>query len=101
MTKQKIRVEKNGPVTTIIIDRPEVKNALDDDALAQLTEAFRTFEADGDARVAVLWGDGGSFCSGGDLKEIAKNPKYEPWAGSGCNLLVAPLTKPVIAAVAG
>lgn len=101
MTKQKIRVEKNGPVTTIIIDRPEVKNALDDDALHQLTAAFREFESDGNAKVAVLWGDGGSFCSGGDLKEIAKNPKYEPWAGSDGNLLAAPLAKPVIAAVAG
>lgn len=97
----KIYVDRNGPVTTVIINRPEVRNALDDDALRQLTAAFREFEADDSAKVAVLWGQGGSFCSGGDLKEIAKNPNYEPWAGSDGGLLAAPLSKPVIAAVSG
>jgi enoyl-CoA hydratase len=98
---QKIQVEKNGAVTTVIIDRPEVRNALDGDALHQLTTAMREFEADDGAKVAVLWGRGGAFCSGGDLKEIAKNPNYEPWAGARGNLLASPLSKPVIAAVSG
>lgn len=101
MAPPKISVEKNGPVTTIIINRPEVRNALDDDSLNQITAAFREFDADDEAKVAVLWGAGGTFCSGGDLKEIARNPEYLPWAGSADGLLCAPLSKPVIAAVAG
>jgi enoyl-CoA hydratase len=97
----KILIEKSGPVTTIIINRPEVKNALDIEATQQLAAAFRDFDADPDARVAVLWGAGGAFCSGADLKELAIGVRYEPWAGSEYGPLRAPLSKPVIAAVAG
>jgi len=97
----KILVEKAGPVTTIIINRPEVRNALDLEATRLLGEAFEAFEQDPDAKVAVLWGAGGAFCAGADLKELASGAVYEPWAGSAQGPLRRPLSKPVIAAVAG
>ena len=101
MTTRKILVEKSSPVTTVIINRPEVRNALDIEAMELLTSAFRDFEADAKAQVAVLWGAGGAFCSGADLKELAGGRRYQPWAGSSEGLLGKPLSKPVIAAVAG
>src|SRR5256885_14370940 len=63
-----VRVERAGPVTTIVLDRPEARNAVDRETAAQLADAFRGFEADAGARVAVLWGAGGTFCAGADLK---------------------------------
>lgn len=98
-----VEIESNGPVTTVILRRPEVRNAVDRVTADALAEAFREFDSDDSARVAVLWGDGGNFCSGADLKAI----------GSGNGNRVAPdgdgpmgptrmlLSKPVIAAVAG
>jgi enoyl-CoA hydratase len=97
-----LRIEKNGPVTTVILDRPAVKNAVDRATAEALAGAFAAFDLDPRARVGVLCGDG-IFCAGADLKAIA--------AGEGN--LVAPdgpgpmgptrmlLEKPVIAAIAG
>jgi len=99
---EKIRVERNGAVTTIVIDRPDARNALDLEATHLLAAAFRAFEADADAAVAVLTGDGGTFCAGADLKEMSSaGAVYEPWAGSANGPLHRPLSKPVIAAVEG
>lgn len=53
-----VRSEKNGPVTTVILDRPEVRNAVDRDTAHALSAAFDAFEADEAACVAVLWGRG-------------------------------------------
>ncbi|HET6611563.1 MAG TPA: enoyl-CoA hydratase-related protein, partial [Kofleriaceae bacterium] len=61
-------VEKSGSVTTVILSRPEAKNAVDGPTAALLADAFRAFEADDSSRVAVLWGEGGTFCAGADLK---------------------------------
>ena len=100
MNKSKIIVERHEGVTTIIINRPEVRNALDREATAALGAALREFEADERALVAVLHGTGGAFCAGADLKELASGSKYEAWAGDD-GPLSRPLSKPVIAAVAG
>lgn len=97
----KIRVATDGPVTTITIDRPQVRNALDREATIALRDALRRFDEDADARVAVLTGSGGAFCSGADLKELATGVQYDPWAGSDDGPLHEPLSKPVIAAVSG
>ena len=70
MSTPKIVVEAQGPVTTIIINRPQARNALDNEAAHGLAEALRAFEADAAARVAVLTGAGGAFCAGADLKEL-------------------------------
>ncbi|TMA21462.1 MAG: crotonase/enoyl-CoA hydratase family protein [Deltaproteobacteria bacterium] len=100
-----VRVEKNGPVTTVVIDRPKVRNAVDRPTAEALSAAFRTFDADPDASVAVLCGEGEAFCAGADLKAIA--------AGGSERNRIAPdgdgpmgpsrllLDKPVIAAIEG
>ncbi|WP_198970909.1 crotonase/enoyl-CoA hydratase family protein [Xylophilus sp. ASV27] len=95
-----VLVEKAGPVTTIVINRPEVRNALDLETTAALGTALRAFERDEAARVAVLCGSGGAFCAGADLKELASGAVYEAWAGEH-GPFSRPLAKPVIAAVAG
>jgi len=97
----KILVEKNGPVTTIVINRPHARNALDREASLELAAAIRAFEADPDAKVAVLTGAQGTFCAGADLKELASGVDYVPWAGSPEGALHRVPAKPVIAAVAG
>jgi enoyl-CoA hydratase len=77
-----------------------VRNALDREATAALGAALRAFEGDDDARIAVLYGAGGAFCAGADLKELAGGVAYDAWAGTD-GPLSRPARKPVIAAVAG
>ena len=98
-----IRTEKSGPVTTIILSRAEVRNAVDRAHAEALADAFRAFEADDGARVAVLWGEGADFCAGADLKAVAAGaPNRVEVDGDGpmgpSRML---LSKPVIAAIAG
>jgi enoyl-CoA hydratase len=66
-----VRSEKSGPVTTVILDRPEVRNAVDRATALALVEAFLAFERDREAAVAVFWGAQGAFCAGADLKQVA------------------------------
>ena len=98
-----VRVERDGPVTIVTIDRPEVRNAVDGPTAAALADAFRAFAADDDAAVAVLTGAGGTFCAGADLKAVAEgrgNRAAEDGDGPmGPTRLF--LSKPVIAAVEG
>ena len=98
-----VRVEKQGPVTTVILDRPEVRNAVDRTHAEALAEAFRGFEADDGAHVAVLFGDGGNFCAGADLKALAAGApnRVEPTGDGPMGPTRFLLRKPVIAAVAG
>src|SRR5438094_10522545 len=79
-----VRVERDGQVTTVILDRPDVRNAVDGPTAAALAGAFRAFDADDGAHVAVLWGAGGPFCSGADLKAVGgpDGNRAEP-AGDG------------------
>src|SRR5215831_19664809 len=101
MQEPKIMMQTAGPVTTIVINRPEVRNALDNEAAHALAAALKAFESDAEARVAVLTGAGGAFCAGADLKELGAGTDYFPWAGSDEGPLRAPLNKPVVAAVEG
>lgn len=98
-----MRIERSGPVTTVILSRPEVKNAVDRPTAEALAAAFRSFEADEAAKVAVLWGEGGTFCAGADLKAIASgraNRVEEDGDGPmGPSRML--LDKPVIAAISG
>ncbi len=110
-----VRVEKQGPVTTVVLSRPEVRNAVDGATARALAEAFREFDADPDAAVAVLWGEGGTFCAGADLKALGTgraNRVDAPSVGASSHDLshaaegpMGPtrmrLSKPVIAAVSG
>src|SRR5258707_1569648 len=63
-----VRIEKDGPVWTVIHDRPEARNAMDPESADALTAAFLEFESDKDAAVAVFYGAGGAFFAGWDLK---------------------------------
>mgnify|MGYP006430616643 FL=1 len=106
-----IRIEKNGPVTTVILDRPEKRNAVDVATAEALHSAFWDFENDPSASVAVLWGRGPSFCAGADLAAVANDSASYNHLGDPANSgpeALAPmgptrlqLTKPVIAAIAG
>ena len=98
-----VKVVRDGPVTTVILDRPHARNAVDGPTAKALFEAFEEFDRDESAAVAVLWGDHGTFCAGADLKAIG-TPDSNPTDRSG----PAPmgpsrmvLSKPVIAAVSG
>jgi enoyl-CoA hydratase len=108
-----VRLEKSGPVTTVIVDRPEARNAVDPAAAAALHAAFLEFDRDPEADVAVLWGAGGAFCAGADLKHLATT-SGESWldrlgvpaaAGEVPPGPLGPtrleLSKPVIAAISG
>ena len=108
-----VNVVRTGPVTTVIIDRPHVRNAVNGPTAVALFEAFEEFERDDSASVAVLWGDHGTFCAGADLKAIGtpeSNPTHRVGPGPDVAGPAAPapmgpsrmvLTKPVIAAVSG
>lgn len=96
-----VRTEKNGPVWTVVLDRPDVRNAVDGPTALALHDAFATFDADESARVAVLWGAGGTFCAGADLHRMS-NPLHEDIASIGpMGPSRLQLGKPVIAAVSG
>jgi enoyl-CoA hydratase len=98
-----VRVERAGSVTTVVVSRPEVRNAVDRPTADALVAAFQAFDADESALVAVLWGEGGTFCAGADLKAIADgrgNRVADDGDGPmGPSRMV--LSKPVIAAVEG
>ncbi|MBS0242394.1 MAG: crotonase/enoyl-CoA hydratase family protein [Proteobacteria bacterium] len=100
----KVIVERSGPVTTVIINRPEARNAVDNETAESLANAFRAFEADQEQKVAVLTGAGGYFCAGADLKSVASGERLTRYKLDGEGPMGPSrlaLTKPVIAAVAG
>jgi len=92
-------IEQRGQVTLLTINRPQARNALDDDTARSLGAALSAFEADDGQKVAVLTGANGAFCAGADLK--AMSPGYVAWAGDPEGPCAQGLTKPVIAAVSG
>src|SRR5215510_3824384 len=98
-----VRVERDGPVTTVIMDRPGVRNAVDGPTAAALAGAFREFDADPDAAVAVLFGAGGTFSAGADLQAVGtpRGNKLAPDCDGPMGPTRLRLSKPVIAAVAG
>jgi enoyl-CoA hydratase len=103
MTEQAVRVTRSGPVTTVFLHRPARRNAVDGPAAAALAAAFRAFDADPDAAVAVLYGEGGVFCSGADLTAIGteRGNRVAPDGDGPMGVSRLRLSKPVIAAVSG
>ncbi len=97
------RVERDGAVMTITIDRPEVLNALNPEAHAALAAAFDSYTADDDLRVAILTASGErAFCVGSDLKARSQsNADNHPATGFGGLTRRFDLFKPVICAVNG
>ena len=103
MTEQAVRVERSGPVTTVYLHRPARRNAVDGPTAAALAAAFRAFDADQDAAVAVLHGEGGVFCAGADLTAIGTEHgnRVAPEGDGPMGVTRLRLSKPVIAAVSG
>ena len=99
MGDQAVRVEVKGPVTTVVIDRPEARNAVDRATAEQLAAAFAAFDADDRQSVAVLRGEGGTFCAGADLK--AMDNRIDPDGDGPMGPTRMRLGKPVIAAIEG
>jgi len=99
----KVQVERQEPVFTVVLNRPEVRNAVDRETAELLYEAFLEFDGDDRMRAAVLYGEGGYFCAGADLKAIAagKPNRLEPEGSAPMGPTRLLLSKPVIAAVAG
>lgn len=98
-----VRVERSGPVTTVILSRPEKRNAVDGPTAAALADAFRAFDEDDTAAVAVLYGDGGTFCAGADLTAIGTDlqNRVAPDGDGPMGPTRLRLSKPVIAAISG
>jgi len=103
MTDEAVRVEQSGPVTTVILHRPERRNAVDGPTADALAAAFRAFDADPGAAAAVLYGEGGVFCSGADLTAFGteRGNRVRPDGDAPMGVSRLRLSKPVIAAVSG
>jgi enoyl-CoA hydratase len=101
--EEPVIVEHDGPVTTVVLHRPHARNAVDGPTARALADAFRAFDADESRSVAVLYGAGGTFCAGADLKAIGTetgNQVTEDGDGPMGPTRLR-LGKPVIAAVEG
>lgn len=98
-----VRVETMGAVATVILERPEARNAVDGPTARALADAFRAFEGDDALKVAVLWGAGGTFCAGADLKSFGteRGLRVEADGDGPMGPSRIPFAKPVIAAVEG
>lgn len=98
-----VRTEKEGAVWTVVVDRPDRRNAVDRATADALAAAFRAFDADEEACVAVLYGDGGNFCAGADLRAVAGGDmnRVAPDGDGPMGPTRLDLDKPVIAAIEG
>lgn len=98
-----VRVVRDGPVTTVLLSRPDRRNAVDGATAVALAQAFRGFDADDSAAVAVLHGEGGVFCSGADLTAVGteRGNRLDPEDDGPMGPSRLELSKPVIAAVEG
>jgi enoyl-CoA hydratase len=100
-----VQVERSGAITVVTLDRPDARNAVDRPTAEALADAFRAFDADPVASVAVLTGAGGTFCAGADLKALATDPARVNRVAEDGDGPMGPtrlvLSKPVIAAIAG
>jgi enoyl-CoA hydratase len=105
-----VQVERQGSVATVVLERPRARNAVDPATAEALAAAFLAIERDDSLRVSVLWGAGGTFCAGADLKAVAAGwdpsrlaeptgEAQDPHGPMGPTRLS--LQKPVIAAIAG
>lgn len=104
MSDSEVRVTRQGPVTIVSINRREARNAVDRVTAQQLADAFRAFDADPDAAVAVLHGEHGTFCAGADLKALnddARRNRLDPEGDGPMGPSRMLLSKPVVAAIGG
>ena len=98
-----VRIDKDEPIWTVILDRPDRRNAVDREHAEKLAGAFRDFEADEEAKAGVLWGTEGTFCAGADLKAVAEGEpnRVEPDGDGPMGPSRMTLDKPVVGAISG
>ena len=103
MTEPLVKIERIGSTFVVSINRPEKRNAVNRDTAEALAQAFRDFEADDTAKVAVLAGEGGTFCAGADLSALGTEStnRFDPGGDGPMGPSRMQLAKPVIAAVNG
>ena len=103
MSGPAVRVLRHGPVTTVLLSRPERRNAVDGPTAAALADAFRAFDGDDGAAIAVLHGEGGTFCAGADLTAVGTETgnRVSDTGDGPMGPTRMRLSKPVIAAIAG
>jgi enoyl-CoA hydratase len=98
-----VRYEIDADIVVVTIDRPEVRNAVDQPTAEALAEAFSRFDGDDSLSVAVLTGAEGTFCAGADLKAVSEGRGNRVRVSGdgplGCTRML--LSKPTIAAVEG
>ena len=97
-------IDRDGPVTTVTINRPQARNAVNSETALELRAAFKAFDADDEQSIAILTGVEGAFCAGYDLKSVAQGGARVIWKPTdegpmGPTRML--LSKPVIAAVEG
>ena len=73
-------VQREGHVVTVIMNRPEARNAFGSEMLVRLADAWDLIDGDDGVRVAILTGAGGHFCAGSDLKAMASGWKDDEWS---------------------
>src|SRR5690349_4388676 len=98
-----VTTDRAGPVVTVLINRPDRRNAVDGPTATLLADAMRAFDADPECRVAVLAGAGGTFCAGADLHAYATPAanRVEPDGDGPMGPTRLRLSKPVVAAIEG
>lgn len=98
-----VTIERRGPVGTVVLERPETRNAVDGPTALALYEAFSDLDTDDEIAACVLWGSGGTFCSGADLKAIGteRMNRVEPEGAGPLGPTRIVMSKPVIAAIEG
>ena len=103
-------VERDGPIVTLTMNRPQARNAFSAEMLGRMLDAWQLIDEDPEVRVAILTGAGGHFCAGADLKTMFSNDPADEWAqrfSTDADLAWKALlrhhrlTKPLIAAVEG
>ena len=72
MSEPAVRVEKEGPILTVTLNRPDKRNAVNCEVMCRLYDAWNDLDRDQELRVAILTGRGNTFCAGMDLSEIGK-----------------------------
>jgi len=101
MAYESIIFEKEDNIAIITFNRPEARNAINNQVRAEFTAAIAEVEADDDIRVLILTGSGKAFASGVDIKELSKTTPYQAHNLFRLGERVEKLPKPVIAAVNG
>ena len=98
-----IKVEKTGPVTTVISNRPDVRNCVDRTTAEELYAAWDAFDNDDEALVGVFCGEETGFCAGADLKAVSRGEgnRTSPDGPGPMGPSRMLLSKPVIGAISG